>query len=1365
VSGFLFAIALFFSWPTYPRLHASFVRSSQPRASHIIGADVVDKANETVSRLLFSLRTSVHSDAECLAAFKDNDPRSKLYRCSLLGLLPSDDVSFDDFFVSAVIYKAACYDFKTLKHLVSGEFPLSKVYGISQEAEDRLRSGFRDCDDQIPYYYYRQAAHFVVEVLAAHSTELSRSPLKPKIQHGFVDKLCAISRKTRNKLPELTVLLGRFNLAVAHFSAAAAPFPGLLAFSLTQDHGGAWEDSSVPPPVHEELPMMDAQDAHLAMEGLGDRIKDLLEIGPIDKQLGLSGLESSDVNSVSDSAPSRAADSTEFVKEAIAKFNGKEARLLGIYNLFSPEYGHKVARHVVDDLCFARCPTNNRLVRVTSRIKGQIFLIASHPIEAVECTSIEDELLRLAGFLLSPIKDLLEEYARKNGKTINPMHIQPPDTGCWAGIGPICGSGFTLHTDMNGFLCDDLCPDQDLIKKSRQLVKAEDVYILTWVFSNAGPERRVTLDVYYPDDSSSDHLIASIPVHGDSSHLQLFNLACAKHKPNMGNCPPGHGYRFTFTIRCTEPFQTDDEMRMRRLEHLQGGVDKSKWVTVDQYKYRSTGEQVERMPGVRMAGVAAGAVDSFPGLGSDVRSSVLRSITAKKRIKLPSDRWPSHSMASGNGDIAQKMRSNVIITIDRRTWELLSSAPFMKEFLKRKLYVIASHIVKVPKKKGVVEAAEGSVENVVLGPLLESAPAAGSTAGSTGESATPDDTAKVLTWPGTVFGAQSLAMHLSIAHKNQNHQIMRTDPEYGSDLCLYLLHRNDVIGIIKNLKWWKDKKRIIEELIRTERLREDDPILDERPPDLWVGNSGGGSTHAGERAAPDFDKPAANRTAPDGYMAGGQKKVAENTALNEVFFRDGSLRIYVTLDPTMPFIQNSGVLPDGVGDEPVSDYLGLFSIFDMKHEPDKPDTVRNELRDLGLSETEMSHSMFRTDRHTKYWCRSLLTLRDFYGDLVEEVSWRPLRVQGGDFGTVTVERSAVVDVVVQTDEGGEVTKKTKLPVQTFLTPTSDYYVSKEALRAEFFESKSYEDYIADGETNEDTTGKLKAGLNLPIASLFVALLHASVANFARMKRRNIYQEDGKQKVGYLAGEEFSKLCVVASVASAHSPMRRYDLSVRFFVRCMRNSLQHRFGISTSQDLADKVRQLGDDATDIVEAVLFGSLILRMTGRSCAIVEWCKHFLAQDAADDNNAGTNADDDDAGTNASAHPTRSIPFLPSTEAREVASFTDFVERTSIQADGTMAPLMTNWTGQGDASSIPPDLKRPLLFCQYMKSTALAMKVVAARFIDILVVRGDSTEENTTNENPRDAAAKVCKDCIEEHLQKERLKGSDFKANQVRR
>jgi hypothetical protein len=84
----------------------------------------------------------------------------------------------------------------------------------------------------------------------------------------------------------------------------------------------------------------------------------------------------------------------------------------------------------------------------------------------------------------------------------------------------------------------------------------------------------------------------------------------------------------------------------------------------------------------------------------------------------------------------------------------------------------------------------------------------------------------------------------------------------------------------------------------------------------------------------------------------------------------------------------------------------------------------------------------------------------------------------------------------------------------------------------------------------------------------------------------------------------------------------------------------------------------------------------------------------------------------------------------------------------------------GHGDSSSIPLDLKNAKLFCSFLTGLLPIIHSAANQLVDL--ARYVATNRSTTT-NARESAVNIVQQLIESQLQKDNVKGSEFKSHQV--
>jgi hypothetical protein len=119
---------------------------------------------------------------------------------------------------------------------------------------------------------------------------------------------------------------------------------------------------------------------------------------------------------------------------------------------------------------------------------------------------------------------------------------------------------------------------------------------------------------------------------------------------------------------------------------------------------------------------------------------------------------------------------------------------------------------------------------------------------------------------------------------------------------------------------------------------------------------------------------------------------------------------------------------------------------------------------------------------------------------------------------------------------------------------------------------------------------------------------------------------------------------------------------------MQNTLHRLYQLSPEEVCAKVLDAPLSEVIKILATLLFIAVIVRMNGRPMALEQWSEQFQKNNA-----------DDPAGD-------IKVSFLPDCVTAEVNDLTDFVLRTCTDSCGRVG-RMTNWTGHGDASSIPSD------------------------------------------------------------------------------
>lgn len=212
--------------------------------------------------------------------------------------------------------------------------------------------------------------------------------------------------------------------------------------------------------------------------------------------------------------------------------------------------------------------------------------------------------------------------------------------------------------------------------------------------------------------------------------------------------------------------------------------------------------------------------------------------------------------------------------------------------------------------------------------------------------------------------------------------------------------------------------------------------------------------------------------------------------------------------------------------------------------------------------------------------------------------------------------------------------------------------------------------------------------------------------------------------------------------SMHSSNRQHDLTTLFVKTAMENNLHRLYGLKVSE-AKEKILDVEyhDLAVKIMSTLLFSTIIARMTSRPWGPEQWCERYCKK-------------------NNLVEPSVRQPFLPDCSPSESSNFQRYLMRTCTDKSGNTG-RMTQWTGQGDASSIPPDLKHAETFCSFVTGIQADMTPTSESLVR---VARDVDSGTVSRKGSRDVVVDTVKDFIEEHLMKNRAKGSAFKSNQVR-
>jgi hypothetical protein len=218
--------------------------------------------------------------------------------------------------------------------------------------------------------------------------------------------------------------------------------------------------------------------------------------------------------------------------------------------------------------------------------------------------------------------------------------------------------------------------------------------------------------------------------------------------------------------------------------------------------------------------------------------------------------------AKAGGPITKILQSDLQISKNNKTWELLMSGPYLERLICHNFVVDVSQ----PAKKQNLSQVSTAQETIRYGPLVEED--------------TESEGSLKLVWPGVAMDAMQTAESLSLTYKDQNHSVCRTNDKKVSDVSLQKLYWNDITGIIATLDYWVKAKKHYDDV--SGEIEDDDSFLDDRPPNIWFGSASGGGVTAGEKGCPSFASSHARKDAPDAYTGGGKKDTPENRALESV---------------------------------------------------------------------------------------------------------------------------------------------------------------------------------------------------------------------------------------------------------------------------------------------------------------------------------------------------------------------------------------------------------------------------------------------------------------------------------------------------
>jgi hypothetical protein len=176
-----------------------------------------------------------------------------------------------------------------------------------------------------------------------------------------------------------------------------------------------------------------------------------------------------------------------------------------------------------------------------------------------------------------------------------------------------------------------------------------------------------------------------------------------------------------------------------------------------------------------------------------------------------------------------------------------------------------------------------------------------------------------------------------------------------------------------------------------------------------------------------------------------------------------------------------------------------------------------------------------------------------------------------------------------------------MTLDKYLSITHPHYVSDEDILKYFLEEELYMDFLEDPGTSEESLGgALSSRIKLTMEEAVVVMAHASVANFMRLQKDNIYPNG---EAGFLAGAETSALCCSVRLHSIHNALRLFDLNTLVYRVAAESSLPDTLAECRKTLVSDTGAK--EEAKEILSQVLFGALIIRMFSRPHALEEYCR----------------------------------------------------------------------------------------------------------------------------------------------------------------
>jgi hypothetical protein len=170
-------------------------------------------------------------------------------------------------------------------------------------------------------------------------------------------------------------------------------------------------------------------------------------------------------------------------------------------------------------------------------------------------------------------------------------------------------------------------------------------------------------------------------------------------------------------------------------------------------------------------------VDNFDETG---KSDELETASACSTINLPDDRWKHGPQQVSTSKEGNEPCIPVDIGINRKTWEILSSAPFMKRLLSQHICAVEVNFTPSPGSQNDSRANASSVPNCYksFGLLL--------------------DNNKKPVLPGETFLARDVFDDTGLSNMPRKHQTWNANSDLVSDIILWEDYRND-----PTLKWWR----------------------------------------------------------------------------------------------------------------------------------------------------------------------------------------------------------------------------------------------------------------------------------------------------------------------------------------------------------------------------------------------------------------------------------------------------------------------------------------------------------------------------------------------------------------------------------